>query len=292
MKINNFPGEIGMNDIKVDLHIHTTASDGTWRPGRLIENIKKEGIGLFAVTDHDTTENVTLTEKLAKDKGISFIRGVEISSSFDKRTYHILALGIDVTNPDLQRLLEENRELMEAKDDAGIKYLEKKYPQVSYEEYLNYTNNPERGGWKSLNYLEDKGLCTNHKNFFALYKDWNDSFSNVAFESPEFIVKTIKQAGGVPVLAHPGSNMYGDNLLKTLSIMVEVGIEGLECFHPENSGTVTRACLKFCAEHDLCITGGSDCHGDFVGTRRLGYPPVNLSMLNLKNIRTQVGDGS
>jgi predicted metal-dependent phosphoesterase TrpH len=268
-------------DIKVDLHIHTTASDGTWSPERIIENLKKEDIRLFAVTDHDTTENVSITEKLAETEGISFVKGVEISSSSNKRTYHILALDIDPSHSELQRLLDRNTKLMEDNNSAGIRYLAGKYPQVSYEEYSCYRNDRNRGGWKSLNYLTDKGLCSGHRSFFTLFKDWKDSFSKVAFETPADVINTIHASGGVSILAHPGSNMYGDNLQNTLTMMLDFGIEGLECFHPENSHEATHTCLSFCNEHNLFITGGSDCHGDFVGSRKLGHPPVRLSQLRL-----------
>lgn len=273
-----------MLNIKTDLHIHSTASDGTWKPEKLIDNILHAGIGLFALTDHDTTENVQRTEELAHENKIAFIRGAEISSSFLNRNYHILALGIDISNKALQKLLESNRILMDEKDDAGIRYLINKYPQLSNDDYMSYVNNPERGGWKSLNYLIDKGLCANYKSFFTLYSDWSDSFNRIGYSCIKDVATTITEAGGVPVLAHPGSGVYGSDIEHTLSMVLESGIMGLECFHPENSPEATKILLDFCYKHKLCITGGSDCHGDFVGTRRLSHPDINLSMLDLSGI--------
>ena len=72
-----------IKDKKVDLHLHTTASDGTWKPERLVEKIIEADIGLFSVTDHDTTENVDIVYSIAKEKEISFIKGVEINTSFE-----------------------------------------------------------------------------------------------------------------------------------------------------------------------------------------------------------------
>ncbi len=269
----------------VDLHIHSTASDGTWPPHTLVENVLNAGIQLFAVTDHDSTENISIIKELALKKGMALIPGVEVSAMLNKKTYHILGLGIDPSHAGLELLLTQNRRLMEEKDDEGIRYLASVYPHlVSFQEYLSYMNNPERGGWKSLNYIIDKGLCRNYKEFFHLYSDWQDSFNQVDFPPPERVIATIKEAGGLPVLAHPGSRMYDQDLSALLSGVLEAGIMGLECFHPENSEETTERCLRFCKEHGLRITGGSDCHGDFVGTRKLGLPSITLSMLDLNGI--------
>ncbi|MCX7772367.1 MAG: PHP domain-containing protein [Clostridia bacterium] len=272
------------HDIKADLHIHTTASDGTWTPEELVPKIQEHGIGLFAITDHDTTAHIARGEKLAMELELSFIRGVEISTMFNNKTFHILGLGINPSHSGLSELVASNQRLIDEKDDMGIRYLARKYPQVSFEEYEAYENDRRRGGWKSLNYLVDKGLCTSHKDFFKLFSEWGASFGEVQFASPELAVKTIREAGGTPILAHPGSNMYGTNYKQNIAKMLDFGIGGIECYHPENGDEVTAYCLKLCKENKLCISGGSDCHGPFVSTRRLGYPEVRLSMLNLEGI--------
>ncbi|HEX3044566.1 MAG TPA: PHP domain-containing protein, partial [Bacillota bacterium] len=146
-------------DLKTDLHLHTTASDGTWGPEKLVQNIRNTGIGLFAVTDHDSTENLADTARLAKEHGLEFINGVEINTTYNGRNYHILGLGIDPANTKVQRILAMNKKLLEEKDDDFIKYLETEYPAVSFSEYESYINHKERGGWKALNYLMDKRLC-------------------------------------------------------------------------------------------------------------------------------------
>lgn len=267
-------------NIKVDLHMHSTASDGTWRPERLVEEVERAGITLFALTDHDTTQNVPAVLALARQKGLNLIPGVEINSSHNGINYHILGLGIDIGNPRLQELIKHNQEKMDAADLESIRYLEGAHPSVSVDALEAYPNNPERGGWKSLNYLIDLGLCTNHRDFFQLLKGF-DPIKTVIFEEPETVIRTILDAGGTPILAHPGVSFYDKDYKGVLQMMLDAGIKGIECYHPENSEAITAYSLDFCKEHNLLITGGSDCHGTFVESRALGKPDIRLSQLRL-----------
>lgn len=273
-----------IDNIKVDLHVHTTASDGTWPPEKLVENMLGAGIEIFAVTDHDTTENLAQAAAAARERGLKFIAGVEINATCSGRNYHILGLGIDPGNKELQMLLKKNRELTEAKDDESIKFLEGKFPQVSFDEYKEYVNNPARGGWKALNYLIDKKLCTSYKDFFSLFEGWGNPFEKLIFASPDEVIKTIHMAGGVSILAHPGAGFYNGDYKDLIAFMIGEGIRGIECYHPENSPEITRYCLEICQSKNLLVTGGSDCHGEFVAGRYLGHPDVRLSQLKLDGI--------
>lgn len=272
------------DNIKVDLHVHTTASDGTWSPEDLVENLLIAGIELFAVTDHDTTENLAETAAMAKEHGLKFVTGVEVDASYNGRNYHILGLGIKPEDRELQVLLRRNRKLMEAKDDESIKYLEGKFPNVSFDDFKRYVNDPERGGWKALNYLIDKKLCTGYKDFIGLFAGWGNPFEKLIFASPGAAIKTIHMAGGVSILAHPGAEFYDRDYKALITFMIGEGISGIECYHPENSPEITRYCLETCRSNDLLVTGGSDCHGGFVAGRCLGRPDIRLSQLRLDGI--------
>jgi 3',5'-nucleoside bisphosphate phosphatase len=270
-----------LQDIKVDLHLHTTASDGTWTPRRLIRNINDAGIRLFAVTDHDTTDNIAEMAMLAGEYELKFIPGVEVNAAWENNNYHILGLGIDMADKELQKLLHHNRKLLENKDLISINYLEKKFPGVSFEEFETYVNNPERGGWKALNYIIDKKLCCNYREFFSLFDKGDNPLEKTGFASPEEVVKTIRSAGGYAILAHPGASFYHKDYKSTTAFMLQAGISGIECFHPENSDEITRYCLELCERNELLVTGGSDCHGEFVVGRCLGKPDIRLSQLHL-----------
>jgi 3',5'-nucleoside bisphosphate phosphatase len=281
---NTLPVNKNTKDIKVDLHIHTTASDGTWTPSILIDNLLSSGIKLFALTDHNTTGNITETAKIAKANDLMFIPGVEINATYKNRTYHILGLGIDANNDELHQLLNRNRALLTDLDNDSIKLLEKRYPSISSEEFKFYNNPSVRGGWRALNYIIDKGLCTSYKDYSPLFKNSSISIDNLEFSSPKEVINTICAAGGFPILAHPGAEFYDKDYKAIVAAMIEAGVKGIECFHPNNSQEITDYCLNACKENNLLITGGSDCHGDFVVSRCLGHPSINLSQLRLDGI--------
>ncbi|MGD9160032.1 MAG: PHP domain-containing protein [Desulfobacteraceae bacterium] len=267
--------------MKADLHLHTTASDGTWTPEALIENIIRAGITVFAVTDHDSVENVATTVDLVKDTDLKFIRGVEVNTTENGHLFHILGYNVDPDNESLNEILLKNRNVMEDRDERSIKVLQEMDYPVVLDEFLVYENNPERGGWKALNYILDKGLCQNYKEFFKLLGNKRNGLGIEGCARPEDAISAIKEAGGIPILAHPGSPLYGNNAKETVSLAIEMGVEGVECFHPENGDEATEYCLELCRMENLFITGGSDCHGTFVKERWLGKPDIDLEQLAL-----------
>lgn len=268
-------------NMKVDLHLHTSASDGTWSPEALIEKVIQAGIGVFAVTDHDSVENVDIVSNLVKDSNLKFIKGVEINTTENGEILHILGYNIDPANKPLNDILMNNREVMKHRDEKSIKILmDMGYP-VFIEEYLTYKNNSERGGWKALNYAIDKGLCQIYKEFFHLFGDNKFQLNIDGCAKPETAISIIKKAGGIPILAHPGAGIYKSSHQEMVSLAIEAGVEGVECFHPENSAETTEYCLELCRRENLYITGGSDCHGTFVKERWLGKPDIELEQLTL-----------
>lgn len=270
--------------MKVDLHLHTSASDGTWSPEDLIQNVIDSGIEMFSVTDHDSIENVEAVFRLAKEENLTFIKGVEINTIKDGQIFHMLGYNIDTNNINLKNILSKNRAFLEERDEEGIRVLMGMGHPVSPDEYNGYINNPERGGWKALNYAVDKGLCNTYKEFFKLFGDKREFLAVNGFIRPERAIAAIKEAGGIPVFAHPGSGLYGSDYKKVVSAALNMDVEGIECYHPENSQEVTEYCFEICKKNKLHITGGSDCHGDFVRERWIGKPDIDLSQLDLWEI--------
>lgn len=270
--------------MKVDLHIHTTASDGSWTPRELIKEVIAAGIGLFAVTDHDSIDNLAETQQRADAAGLLFVPGVEICSTLRGQQFHLLGYGFDPASSELAGLLKKNTELMEHADEASIRKLIAHGLPIDYEEYQVYRHDPKRGGWKTLSYLTDKGLCADVKGFFA---DLFCSERGIAFPDfppPREVIAAIHAAGGKAVLAHPGSKFHGSQLEETLDYFAAEAIDGIECFHPCHDNDVSIQALTWCKRHGLLITGGSDCHGAFVPERRLGQPDLDLEKLYLGNL--------
>jgi 3',5'-nucleoside bisphosphate phosphatase len=267
--------------MKIDLHIHTTASDGSWDPVQCIAEVQKAGIELFAITDHETVENVTATQQLATAAGLRFLAGVEISTTIRGQSFHILGYGVDPSTEQLRRILHRNTELLEEVDDESVRKLIADGFAIDYEEYCAYQHNPARGGWKSLSFLIDKGFCKDVTDFFTNLFTAERGFFFPEFAAPSEVIGAIKASGGVPVLAHPGSDFHGPSLEETLDLFGNEAIEGIECFHPGHDMATTRHALQWCNRNGLLITGGSDCHGSFVPQRRLGVPEIRFEQIRL-----------
>jgi predicted metal-dependent phosphoesterase TrpH len=174
------------------------------------------GIEIFSVTDHESVENIVAVSDLVVGTNLTFIKGVEINAYSEGQIFHILGYNINTENERLNNVLLKNRAFFERQNKNSMAILMKMGHPVSPDEYDKYKNNPERGGWKALNYAIDKGLCQTYKEFFNLFDGNNDFFMMNVDVKPEEAISCVKQAGGIPVLAHPGSGLYGNDFKKTV----------------------------------------------------------------------------
>jgi len=277
--------------VKVDLHIHTQASDGTWTPAQVVERVRAAGIGLFAVTDHDSIDNVATTEALVCGSGLRFLRGVEVSTTLNGSLYHVVAYGIDLAatagSAALRRLLRTNRRQLEDSNLESLCVLLRDGFPIDLAAYEAYENDQARGGWKGLNFLVDQGLCAGVGDYFG--RIFNDSrpVPFPTFPPPAEVIQTIGGAGGVPILAHPGANLLPTSD-EALEAFRQVGIRGLECYATYHDAADTRRYVDWCRRHDLLVTGGSDCHGEFIPSRKLGLPPIDLADLRLGELEDRI----
>lgn len=271
--------------MRVDLHIHSTASDGTWSPDQLVQHVQQAGIGLFAVADHDSVASLPVVERLAREAEIGFIRAVEVSTTLDGQNVHLLAYGIDPSDESHPQhsaflaMLDENRRKLASVDEQSVRKLMAAGYEIAWEEFEAYQNDVSRGGWKALNWMIDKGICRDVQDFFGRLFVGEMALQYPAFARPDQAVGTIRQVGGIPIWAHPGINLdQGPNSL--VEKLLEMGVQGLECYSPYHDEKMTHRCLDLCRSRDLLITAGSDCHGEFVG-RTLGVPEAHLDDLRL-----------
>lgn len=264
--------------------MHTTSSDGTWTSEELVKEIKKNKIDLFAVTDHDSVDSVLIMEKIATKEKLSFVRGVEISSTRQRQFYHILGYNIDPKNAALKAHLEENHRRLIPMVDKAFRYLEERGHHIDYEAYKNYTYDKKRGGWKFLNFIIDSKICKGVDEFFTTLFAGRFDLIFAEFPDPKEAAKVIVQAGGIPILAHPDASLKiypQDEQIEILDDLIISGIAGLECHSTYHKPEATKKYLEYCRKKNLLITGGSDCHGGFVINRHLGEPEVYLLDLNL-----------
>ncbi len=270
--------------MKVDLHIHSTASDGTWDPAEVVDAALATGLGTVALTDHDSVANVKKTKVLAAAAGLNFIQGVEICATKDDFCFHILGYGIDIENISLLELLAHNEALLSKKDDESIKMLIERGWPLDFEEFLRYDYDRKRGGWKALAFLQDKGLCGDVNDFFSRIFTKEHDLQFPVFPSIKEVVDAIHGAGGVALCAHAASSFHGPGLAATLLELGQEDFDGFECYHSGHSKADTEALLNYCRQHQLLISGGSDCHGTFVPARTLGKPVINSCDLYLPGL--------
>ncbi len=279
--------------MRADLHIHTVASDGTWTPEEVVAHVQAAGLGLFAVADHDTVESIPAIAGIVRRTpgAPAFLPAVEISTLLDGTLVHILGYGISPDHPRLNDLLTTNRRRLEWVNDETLRRMKAAGYPVDLEAYERYPNDPTRGGWKGLNFLIDAGLCRDVEDFFA--RIFVDPVRPPApdFPHPAEAIARIREAGGVPVLAHPGGSLRGWDSRDVLAPFLEFGIAGVECYSPYHNAEITAQCRDFCIRHGLLITGGSDCHGRFAN-RQLGVPPVTLDDLHLGPLTERIIPGN
>lgn len=266
---------------KVDLHLHSYASDGEWSPEEILQQVDDHQLKIFAVCDHDVVDCVPRMMDLVKDRqDLEYIPGVEASVLYKGREVHILTYYIDPSDERLLKLLQKNNDYRENSNMCLMEYLGEQYPEVSLEGYHAYKYDPYQGGWKAYMYLKDLGLADNIKEYFSKAKGFKVEKDFVSIE--DYISK-VRDMGYVPVLAHPPAYAEGDLYdIEDLDYLRSLGLGGIECYtqylaDPKNS----QYYVDYCNKYDLLITGGSDCHGAFAG-RAIGRPTVYEHMIRLR----------
>lgn len=265
----------------IDLHTHTTYSDGELTPDELIKEAIKKDIKILAITDHDTIEE--LNKITYKSDKINIIKGIELSAKVDFGTMHILGLDIDKDNKDL------NKKLIELKDNSinsvlsVIEQLKKHYNiYFTYEEIkelVNYNHNLGRPDIARL--LIRKGYVSSVKEAFDKYliDAYNKSKATKKGISYQECIELILKSNGIPVLAHPKTLKLSDKeLLYLLKDMINCGLMGIEVYHSSHNKEDIEKYLKLANELNLLISGGSDYHG--INTK----PDIELGCGKIKEL--------
>ena len=272
---------------RFDLHLHSNNSDGSDTVSELWQKIKDKEIEFFALTDHDTVAGISVMRSLVT-ADVKFIPAIELTSKARNIKCHILGYNIDETNSELLELIAKGKLLRKQKLDTRIKYLKEVWGIELTEDELNWLNERKSVVKTHLaNILVKRGLASDNVKAMKKYLDGCKT-GNTRFDGEEAI-STIKQAGGVPVWAHPLGgegevHLAKDEFLSKLAIMTDCGIQGLECYYSRYTEQEIEF-LKECAnKNGLMITGGSDYHGTNK-TVLLGQLNVNNSPVDSKELK-------
>lgn len=270
----------------VDLHIHSYYSDGTMSPKEILWTAQEKGVGIISLTDHDRLEGARELKKLCEHSKIQFISGVEMNSLNKGTTVHILGYGVDLEDKAFYEFVNRNRSMLDLISVKLIEKMQEKYEQLSVTEFLDYKYDKKKGGWKALHYLMEKRITKNLREAFPLYSKYGCNYDCVDFPSTKEVCESIRKAGGRAVLAHPGVTIKTKNIKEfknELLRLMELGVDGIECYYPTHTKEITELCIKMCKEQNMLITSGADCHGSF-GDTEIGELDIPVELLDLGDL--------
>ena len=263
----------------IDLHLHTTASDGTLQSADLVRSAQQVGIRTLSVTDHDTMAGVPLAAEAASKLGLEFLPGIEVTAVLESRDVHVLGYFLDQSPPGLEPFLQAQRDdrlkrarkMVELLDDLGV--------PVEVEAILSKAQATGRVVTRPLiaRALIDAGYIRSQQEAFDRWLgDGRPAYVQRQGKSPADVVKLISRAGGVSALAHPGL-LDRDDLIPSLA---KAGLVALEVFHSGHDSRKQAHYTKLAKQHGLLACGGSDYHGEdhhrakFFG--KVGLPRVEF----------------
>lgn len=262
----------------IDLHTHSTYSDGSLRPEELARDAARLGLTAVALTDHDGTTGVPFFLEACRKEGVRGIPGVEISVDFKSGTMHMLGYFLDHTSRALENVLVQLRDGREDRNQRILARLKSLGFALGWEEVAAFAGEDVVGRPHFAQALIAKGYVRNKDEAFDRYLGkgkaaYMDRYRLSAAES----VKMIREAGGVPVLAHPFTLGLKNNSVRDLVRELKaVGLAGIEAYYSEHDEEQVRFCLAMARDLDLAVSGGSDFHGAVNPDIRLGRGFGNL----------------
>ncbi|HZW42999.1 MAG TPA: PHP domain-containing protein [Dermatophilaceae bacterium] len=250
--------------MRIDLHTHSNASDGTQSPAEVVSSAAESGLDVVALTDHDTTAGWEEAAEAAAEHGIALVRGIEVSCNHEGISIHLLGYLQDPTAPGLLEELERARESRETRAERIVELLSRDVP-LSWSDVLEQI---EPGATVGRPHIADammaKGIVAERGEAFDRYLyDGSPYYVSHYAPDPVTAVRLVRQAGGVAVMAHPFASGRGFVVKDAvIEAMAAEGMAGLEVYHRDHSAAEVQHGLDLAASLDLFVTGSSDYHGE------------------------------
>ncbi len=260
--------------MRIDMHIHTTASDGQFTPEEVVEKCRDKRLALMAITDHDTILGIEAGKRHAAELGVRFISGIEISTQ-DVEEVHILGYGIDPGNEALQKSCGEYARSRSERGDRICDYLKKKRVCIDLQEVKEIAGAGSLGRPHFAEWLVRHGYVRNKQAAFVKYLDTDEFHAETDRKLPiiKEAIDLIHGAGGLAVMAHPGLlKMPASEQEAFIERLAAEGLDGVECYYGKHTGKQTCFYLDIVRRLGLKTSCGSDFHGELV------KPGVRLGM--------------
>jgi predicted metal-dependent phosphoesterase TrpH len=258
----------------IDLHLHTTASDGLLQPSELVDMAWRAGITTMSVTDHDTVASVAEVEAAAKSFGLGFVPGIEITAVHDYRDVHMLGYFFDREDVELTAFLERQRADRVRRATAMADRLAEMGKPIDRQKLLT----PRERGRSLGRPMVAKALvkaghvADTRQAFDQLIGEGKPAFVPRTGPPPAEVISIVAKAGGIVSLAHPGL-LKRDELIPD---MVNAGLASIEAFHSDHDAATTEHYLAMAERLGIVVSGGSDYHGE-KERRRAAFGTVGLS---------------
>lgn len=276
----------------IDLHSHSTASDGTLSPSELAAEAKKAGLSALALTDHDTVAGVEEFMRAAEKVGIEPVAGVEISAKY-KTEMHILGLLIDYKNADFVKKLEYLKQNRSERNKKVFDLIRANGMDITARDVIGQK---EGAGLENIGRahlakaIVKKGYAKDIQDAFDKYlkKGGSCYVERVTF-SPRESIELIKNAGGRAILAHPCYiTQDREELERLLKELAGYGLDGFECMYSDYSPEYQKMCMELADRTGLLKSGGSDFHADMRPHVKLGYAGERIPYEYLQKLKDRI----
>ncbi|NIM02560.1 PHP domain-containing protein [bacterium] len=251
-----------MKNLTVDLHIHSTFSDGAFTPEEIVKHASRTGLAAVAITDHDNTDATLPAIKAGKKLGVEVVPGVELSvepESPKDEEIHILGYYIDWQDDNFQEKLLHFREARRKRAYKILEKLDRLGVKIDPQQLFDLAGKGSVGRMHVAKVLKDEGFVDYLQEAFDRY---------LAYGKPAYVPKLrlpsqeainlISRLGGISVIAHP---LYGGNSKEIIQKLKGLGLEGIEVYYTNHSPDDIKRFQSWANAFSLLITGGSDCHG-------------------------------
>lgn len=246
----------------IDLHTHSTASDGALKPALLVDLAKETGLRALALTDHDTVAGIAEARKRAAERSLVFVAGVEIEIEFDPGEFHLLGLGIDEKNKNLLGGLSLLAEARKDRNERIVELFKSDGIAIDLEEISRIAGTERIGRPHLADALLRRKIVRTRQEAFDRFLGKGKPFYLPKDCLPFSVaLGLIKAAGGIAVIAHPYSLFVSKTKLATLmDEWKEAGVEGIEAYHPTAKLGQCRILEHMARERGFLVTAGSDFH--------------------------------
>lgn len=248
----------------IDLHSHTTASDGSMTPTELVRHAKEVGLSALGISDHDTVGGLDEATAAAAEAGIELVPCIEISVDYPQGEFHLLGYYVDYHNPDFLGRIQYLQDNRVNRNGVMVRKMQELGFDITMEEILAESGGGQVGRPHMGRALMKKGYVSSVQEAFDKYlADGKPLHVPKVKLSPAEAIDLVHQAGGVAVVAHPKYMEYATEaeLAAELARLKECGLDGLECYYSQHSEAETAQYLRLAERLGFLTTAGSDYHG-------------------------------